>query len=519
MKITRALISVSDKTGVLGLARALSSMNIELLSTGKTAQYLRENGISTTDVSKYTGFPEILDGRVKTLHPLLLGAILADPDLPSHQEHISEHKIKPIQLVVVNLYPFEKVIADPESSQDDSIENIDIGGVTLLRASAKNFKNCVCLSDINDYESFASALKTNKGEVDIAMSYELARKAFIRTSAYDLAIEQYFGRSVPEDFPEIKSITTRKLMDLRYGENPHQKAAVYVFPGKNDFTSVVNSKILHGKQLSYNNILDLDSALSVVRDLSEPACCIVKHTNPCGAAIANTVNEAFCFARDCDRKSSYGGIVAFNRFVDKSTAESMIEKGNFFEAILAPYFDDEALQILTTSKRWSENLRLLECGRISPNSVRTHQHIRSISSGLLIQAYDDVDLDSFKVVNGLLDENQERDLKFAWHVAKYMSSNAICIARNGATIGLCAGQTNRIDSLKFAIKRAPEDLNGAVLASDGFFPFDDSIRYAVKHGIKCIIQPSGSVNDNAVIEAAKECNVKLVFTNIRHFKH
>lgn len=518
MRITRALISAFDKTGLKELADVLARFKIEIVSTGKTASYLREHGCAVKDVSAFTGSPEILGGRVKTLHPTIFGGILFDPSSAEHMKDAKAGNIRPIQLVVVNLYPFEKVINNPEHTHEEAIENIDIGGVSLIRAAAKNYQNCVCVVDHADYPTLIKILTENRGEVTPEESRRLASKAFGITARYDCLIHDYMTKDSRDELPEQKIMILSRKELLRYGENPHQKAALYEV-GTQNYFGIARSRIMHGKQLSFNNILDLNAALNIVKELERPACAIIKHTNPCGAAVADSLETAFAKALDCDELSSFGGIIALNREVNVNVAKLITTKGNFFEAIVAPSYEDEAFQTLISARKWSKNLRILACGDLNRISMQSELDIRSVGGSLLIQSADNKEVDRWEVIGEPLTDGENKDSLLAWHVVKFMCSNAICIVKDEATVGLCAGQTSRVDAVRFAVEKAQDKTRGAVLASDGFFPFDDSIEFAAKAGIRCIVQPGGSVNDSKVIAAAKRSRIKLILTGMRHFRH
>ena len=499
--LTRALISVFDKSGVLDLAEFLVSKEVEILSTGGTFKYLKENGIAVTEVSDVTGFEEILDGRVKTLHPIIHSGILAIRDNKKHMETIERKGIKPIDMVVVNLYPFfEKVKED--LSFEEKVEFIDIGGPTMLRAASKNFNDVIVLSDVNDYSEVINQINNN-GDVDFNTRKKLAGKVFNLMSAYDAAISNFL---LEETYPEYLTLSYKKSMDLRYGENPHQSAAYYTATVESgamkDFVQ------LNGKELSYNNIKDMDIAWKVVSEFDEIACCALKHNTPCGAAIAASVYDAYIKTYECDNTSIFGGIVAFNRKVDKKTAEELVKI--FLEIVAAPDFDEDALEVLKTKK----NLRVIKCS-VTPQSK---QELVKVDGGILVQSSDDKLIGDIKVVTEKApDEAMMKDMIFGMKVCKYVKSNAIVVVKDGQAIGIGGGQVNRIWPTIHALKLA--DNRGVVLASDAYFPFNDIVTEAAKNGIKAIIQPGGSINDKLSIDACNENGIAMVFSGIRHFKH
>ena len=499
--LTRALISVFDKTGVLELAQFLVSKNVEILSTGGTFKYLKENGVPVIEVSDVTGFEEILDGRVKTLHPIIHSGILAVRDDKKHMDTLERLGIKTIDMVVVNLYPFfEKVKED--LTFEEKVEFIDIGGPTMLRAASKNFQDVIVLSDVNDYSNIIEQLK-NSGEVDYATKKKLAGKVFNLMAAYDAAISNFL---LDEEYPEYLAVSYRKSMDLRYGENPHQSAAYYTSTVENG--SMKDFQQLNGKELSYNNLKDMDIALKVVAEFDEIACCALKHNTPCGAAIAETVYEAYMKTFECDETSIFGGIVAFNRKVDKKTAEEMVKI--FLEIVTAPEFDEDALEVLRTKK----NLRVIKT-TVKPQCK--HELVK-VDGGILVQSYDNKLIDEMKVVTEKApDAAMEKDMIFGMKVCKYVKSNAIVVVKDGQAIGIGGGQVNRIWPTMHALKMAAG--RGVVLASDAFFPFSDVVEEAAKAGIKGIIQPGGSMRDQDSIDECNKNGIAMVFTGVRHFKH
>ena len=516
--IRRALISVSDKTGIVSFARDLTELGIEIISTGGTHKLLRDEGLPVLEISNYTGFPEIMDGRVKTLHPKVHGGILARRDLDS--ETMAEHDIPPIDLVVVNLYPFESTVADPDCDFSTAIENIDIGGPTMLRAAAKNHKYVSVIVDPSDYHSIIVLLKRDQAQLDEKTRFELSVKTFEHTANYDGAIANYLGRNLDTDseFPRTINMQFIKKQNMRYGENPHQNAAFYTEKVVSE-PSISSAKQFQGKELSFNNIADTDAALECVKSFSEPACVIVKHANPCGVAIANSLVHAYELAFKTDPTSAFGGIIALNRELDAETARAIIDQ-QFTEVIIAPSVAEDALQV---TKR-KENVRILSCGKWTKNRGKEHD-LKRVNAGLLVQNKDTqiVVKEDLKVVSKRTPSSDEmRDLLFAWHVAKYVKSNAIVYCKDNCTIGIGAGQMSRVYSAKIAgIKAADESLvvEGSVMASDAFFPFRDGIDAAAEAGITAVIQPGGSMRDEEVIEAANEANMAMVFTGIRHFRH
>jgi phosphoribosylaminoimidazolecarboxamide formyltransferase/IMP cyclohydrolase len=514
--IRRALISVSDKTNLLDLASALAKKSVVLLSTGGTAKLLRDAGFSVTDVADVTGFPEMMDGRVKTLHPKIHGGLLALRDEKTHTDALAEHGIEAIDLVVVNLYPFENSVALGKA-EHELIENIDIGGPSMIRSAAKNFQSVAVLTDPDQYFSFIESFNENGG-LNMIQRKALASAAFARTASYDSAISGWFSTIENDFFPQRFTIATEKLQTLRYGENPHQKAAFY--SDANIRTGLANAVQHQGKELSYNNILDLDSAISCVAEFDEPAVAIIKHANPCGVAAGANLLRAYQAALASDPLSAFGGIVACNRILDGETAKEISTL--FVEVIAAPKFSEEAKNIFATKK----NLRLLEVAL--PNPTRAEKIIRSVSGGFLIQESDAADLnpDNWRVVSKRTPAAEEmRDLLFALRVCRHTRSNAIVLAKNAATIGIGGGVTSRVDAVNLAVKKASDCVEnptrslGAVIASDAFFPFSDGLLAAAKAGIKAAIHPGGSVRDQEVIDAADANDIAMVFCEHRHFRH
>ncbi|NUK31814.1 bifunctional phosphoribosylaminoimidazolecarboxamide formyltransferase/IMP cyclohydrolase [Parageobacillus sp. VR-IP] len=512
MAVKRALLSVSNKEGIVPLAKQLAELGVEIISTGGTKKTLEEAGIPVIGISEVTGFPEILDGRVKTLHPAIHGGLLAIRDNERHQAELHEHHITPIDLVVVNLYPFQQTIAKSDVTFAEAIENIDIGGPTMLRAAAKNHSYVTVVVDPADYDMVIQELKEH-GDISAETKRKLAAKVFRHTAAYDALIAEYLTNKTGEEYPETLTVTFEKKQALRYGENPHQTAAFYKKPLGSSF-SIAQATQLHGKALSYNNINDANAALQLVKEFTEPVAVAVKHMNPCGVGTGATIYEAFLKAYEADPVSIFGGIIALNREVDKATAEKMHEI--FLEIVIAPSFSDEALAILTQKK----NIRLLTVDFAAPKTKE--KMLVSVQGGLLVQEADTHTLEDveLKVVTKREPTEEEwKQLQFAWKVVKHVKSNAIVLAKDGMTIGVGAGQMNRVGAAKIAIEQAGEKANGAVLASDAFFPMDDTVEAAAKAGITAIIQPGGSIRDADSIRKADEYGIAMVFTGIRHFKH
>jgi phosphoribosylaminoimidazolecarboxamide formyltransferase/IMP cyclohydrolase len=512
MAVKRALLSVSNKEGIVSLAKQLVELGVEIISTGGTKKTLEEAGVPVIGISEVTGFPEILDGRVKTLHPAIHGGLLAIRDNERHQAELHEHHITPIDLVVVNLYPFQQTIAKSDVTFAEAIENIDIGGPTMLRAAAKNHAYVTVVVDPADYDMVVQELKEH-GDISTETKRKLAAKVFRHTAAYDALIAEYLTNKTGEEYPETLTVTFEKKQALRYGENPHQTAAFYKKPLGASF-SIAQATQLHGKELSYNNINDANAALQLVKEFTEPVAVAVKHMNPCGVGTGATIYEAFLKAYEADPISIFGGIIALNREVDKATAEKMHEI--FLEIVIAPSFSDEALAILTQKK----NIRLLTVDFAAPKTKE--KMLVSVQGGLLVQEVDTHTLDDaeLKVVTKREPTEEEwKQLQFAWKVVKHVKSNAIVLAKDGMTIGVGAGQMNRVGAAKIAIEQAGEKTNGAVLASDAFFPMDDTVEAAAKAGITAIIQPGGSIRDADSIRKADEYGIAMVFTGIRHFKH
>jgi phosphoribosylaminoimidazolecarboxamide formyltransferase / IMP cyclohydrolase len=514
--VRRVLLSVTDKTGVVDLAHRLTDLGADIISTGGTASILRQAEVKVTEVSALTGFPEILDGRVKTLHPKIFGGLLGLPDKPEHANSMESHGITPFDMIAVNLYPFEKVIEGKSMTDDELIEFVDIGGVALLRAAAKNYKNVLVVCDPADYGAVLEEMQSPKG-VSMATRQRLAVKAFAHTSHYDTVITSHLRRrwEIKEKFPEELTVGLRRLKKLRYGENPHQEASLYRESGTPSW-GVVSANVLQGKEISFNNYLDCEAASQVAASFTEPVCAIIKHNNPCGVATAAKLADAFRWALMCDSVSAFGGIVGFNRAVDRETAEELNKL--FLECVIAPAYHPEALEIFKQKK----NLRVLEQPTLlsSPYDL----DVRKISGGYLVQDPDRLSGSEFRVVTKRAPTEEERSaLDFAWRVAKHVKSNAIILARGTQTVGVGAGQMSRIDSLKIASSKMKEaKLNvgpALVLASDAFFPFRDTVDAAAEVGATAIIQPGGSIRDEDSIKAADEHNIAMVFTGTRHFKH
>jgi phosphoribosylaminoimidazolecarboxamide formyltransferase / IMP cyclohydrolase len=523
MAVQRALISVFDKTGIVDFAKKLAALQIEILSTGGTAKLLREAGVAVRDVSEFTGWPEMLGGRVKTLHPKVHGGLLFRRNLPEDQKQAAEHGIAPIDLVVVNLYPFEATAAKNNLTAEELIENIDIGGPTMLRSAAKNFESVTVITDPADYDRVAKELEASR-DTSLATRLELARKVFVTTSRYDGMITTELERlsasanhvALTEKpiLPERLHLALRRQQELRYGENPHQAAALYVSAGRPP-EGLAAARQLQGKELSYNNLVDLEAARSLAAEFSRPAAIIIKHNNPCGAAEQETLRDAYLKALASDPISAFGGVLAFNRPVDPATAEEVVKL--FVECIAAPGFDEKAKAILAAKK----NLRLLE---LPPGGLEPERELqlKRILGGMLVQQPDlgeirDTELRT--VTKRVPTQEEMLTMRFAWKVCKHVKSNAIVFARDGATLGVGAGQMSRVDSVKLAVMKAQSPLQGSVVASDAFFPFPDGVEEAAKAGATAFIQPGGSVRDNDVIAAADRLGLAMVFTGMRHFLH
>lgn len=519
-KIGRALISVSEKTGLVEFSRALAGYGVEILSTGGTAKLLREAGIPVKDVSEFTGFPEMLDGRVKTLHPKVHGGILGMRENPAHVAKMQEHGIEAIDMVVVNLYPFEATVAKEDCTMEDAIENIDIGGPTMLRSAAKNNRDVTVIVDHADYQLVLEEMQTNEGCVSRETNFRLAVKVYQHTAAYDGAISNWLGARTGQavaPFPDTLTLQYKLAQGMRYGENPHQAGAFYVERGSKE-ASIATARQLQGKELSYNNIGDTDAALECVKQFTEGAACvIVKHANPCGVAVGANLLEAYNAAYQTDPESAFGGIIAFNRELDETTARAIVER-QFVEVIIAPKVTHAASEIISAKK----NVRLLECGFWSENCAARYDFKR-VNGGLLVQ---DSDLELFKelkvVTKRAPTDAEMEDLLFTWRVAKFVKSNAIVYGRSNATVGVGAGQMSRVNSARIAAIKAEQagiPVAGAVMASDAFFPFRDGLDNAAAVGITAVIQPGGSMRDAEVIAAADEHGIAMVFTAMRHFRH
>ena len=519
-KISRVLISVSDKTGIVKFAQSLSTSGAEILSTGGTHRLLKENGVDVREVSDYTGFPEIMDGRVKTLHPKIHGGILGRRG--TDDEIMAVHQILEIDMVVVNLYPFASTVADPNCDLPTAIENIDIGGPTMVRSAAKNHKDVTIIVDAKDYDVVLEEINNENGCTSYQTRYDLMVKAFEHTAAYDGMIANHFGaRNIDNKqykFPNTFNMQYMKTQEMRYGENPHQNAAFYIEKDPAEAT-IATAKQLQGKELSYNNIADTDAALECVKQFDQPACVIVKHANPCGVAVAESISAAYDLAFSTDPESAFGGIIAFNRNLDKQTTEAICKR-QFVEVIIAPSVSDDAKRVISAKS----NVRLLVCGKWEKSSP-AHFDFKKVSGGLLIQDKDNMMIarEDLRVVSQRKPTDLELDeMIFAWKVAKMVKSNAIVYTKNSRTIGVGAGQMSRINSARIAgikAEHAGLKVKGSIMASDAFFPFRDGIDNAGNEGISCVIQPGGSIRDEEIIAAADEYGMAMVFTGIRHFRH
>ncbi len=517
-RIHRAILSVSDKTGIVEFAKAVSRLGVELFASGGTAKLLKEKKVPVRLIEDYTGYPEMLDGRVKTLNPKIHGGILAVRDNPAHMQTIENHEILPIDMVVVNLYPFEATTAKPGCTRAEAIENIDIGGPSMLRSAAKNCRHVAVVCDPADYASILEKLKKGNGNLDRETLDELGRKAFARTAAYDAAISNYLGSADGQgEYPVTFTAQWRKVQSLRYGENPHQTAAFYADPALPDEPTLGGARQIQGKELSYNNIVDIDAALQLVLEFREPAAAVIKHTNPSGVGVSRRrLVDAFKKARECDPVSAYGGVVGFNRPVGADTAREVA--ATFFEAVIAPSFDREARKILSAKV----NLRVLETGGEFRWADRAGHEMKKVSGGLLLQSKDRHVLSpsGLKVVTKRAPTPDELEaLLFGWKVCKHVKSNAIVYALKDRTVGVGAGQMSRVDSAKIAVMKAQRPTKGSVVASDAFFPFRDGLDAAAEAGATAAIQPGGSVRDPEVIAAADEHGMAMVFTGVRHFRH
>lgn len=523
--IQRALVSVSNKDGVVEFARELSAMGVEIVSTGGTASALERAGVPVRQVSELTGFPEMMDGRVKTLHPKVHGGILYRRGVPEHEAAAERHGIASIDLVCVNLYPFAATASKPGVSLEEVIENIDIGGPAMVRSAAKNHEAVTVVVDPADYAPVLEEMRANSGETTLDLRRRLAAKAFAHTARYDALIAGYLHEAfAPEDlFPQELTLAYAKVQDCRYGENPHQRAAFYAEAFCTE-PSIGRARQIHGKELSFNNIYDLNAALETVKELPEkPAAVIIKHTNPCGAAQADTLAEAFRRARRGDPVSAFGGILALNRPVDVETAEEITGKNTFFEAVIAPSFHPDALPILTGKKKWGANLRLLEVGDLPQEASHSRSFdLKKVVGGLLVQERDlkrVTSKDLVVVTRRPPTPEEEEELLFAWRIVKHVKSNAIVLTKDRQVVGVGAGQMNRVQSVRLAVGQAGEKAQGAVMASDAFFPFPDGPEVAAEAGITAVIQPGGSVKDQETIDVCDRYNIAMVFTSTRHFLH
>ena len=516
-RIERALISVYDKTGVLEFARGLAALNVEIVSTGGTHKLLKSNGVPVREVSELTGFPEILDGRVKTINPRIAAGLLAIRENADHARQVAEHRIPMIDLVCVNLYPFAETIRKPGVQFDEVIENIDIGGPSMIRAAAKNFQDVAVVTSPDDYLSVLSGLQKGAGILDREALFGLAKKAFLCTARYDAQIAQHLsGIGLDSGFPQNLFMDFEKIESLRYGENPHQRAAFYRWGGKKA-QGIAAARQLQGKELSYNNIVDLEAAWNLIQEFSEPACCVIKHTNPCGTAVADTLQNAYLNAYAADTVSAFGSVIGFNKPVDGPTAIEISKL--FVEAIAAPGFNEEAMKHLTARK----NLRLVvvNAAAAADAADAIDYEIKRVSGGVLVQERDGAlfGAETRVVTTRKPNADEQRDMEFAWRVAKHVKSNAIVLAKDGRTVGVGAGQMSRVDSVKISIQKAHPTSKGAVMGSDAFFPFRDGIDEAAAAGVTAIIQPGGSLRDQEAIEAANEHGIAMIFTGLRHFKH
>jgi phosphoribosylaminoimidazolecarboxamide formyltransferase/IMP cyclohydrolase len=518
-KITRALMSVSDKIGLVAFAKGLQAAGVEIYSTGGTRTHLEKEGIPVIDVADYTGFPEMMGGRLKTLHPKIHGGILCRRNDVGDMNALVENNIKTFELVVINLYPFEATIAKEGVTEEEAIENIDIGGPSMIRAAAKNHQFVTVVTSQDQYSTVLEQVQKN-GRTSLQLRQSLAKDAFTMTGNYDNAISQYFiERLAKEDFPSALTLKLKRSDVLRYGENPHQQAAVYVDP-RSKVANVVSARQLNGKELSYNNLLDLDSALAIVRAFSKPAVCVIKHNNPCGAAVDEHISVAVRKAMAGDPLSAFGSVVGFNRPVDLASAEILATPGLFVEAIVAPSFDADALPVLTTKPKWGANVRLLHVGSLEVPPSKWI--LRPLEGGALLQETDtqsDPENQWTVVTEKKPDPDVWDDIRFAWEIVRHVKSNAIVLAKEGMLLGAGAGQMSRIDSVEIAVKKAGDRMEGSVLASDAFFPFPDSLDLVANSGIRAVIQPGGSRGDEAVIEACNKYGIPMIFTGRRHFKH
>jgi len=518
-RIERALVSVSNKLGLTGFARGLAAAGVEIYSTGGTRKHLETEGLKVHDIAAYTGFPEMMHGRLKTLHPKVHGGILCRYDHPDDMQALAEHGILTFGLVVVNLYPFEATVAREGVTIEEAIEQIDIGGPTLIRAAAKNHAFETVATDTEQYSEILEQI-TAHGCTTPELRRRLAAEAFAQTARYDRAIADYFvGIKAEGPFPRTVTISLRRKEVLRYGENPHQQAAVYFRPG-GDSANVVAARQLHGKELSVNNVLDLDSALAIVRGFSQPAAAVIKHNNPCGAAVAGTLAEALRRAMESDPLSAFGSVLGLNRLVDAATAEVLCEPGLFVEAIVAPDFELKALEILSARPKWKANVRLLKVGQLGP--AQPQWTYRCLDGGVLVQEADvlpDPENEWKVVTDQRPSDGQMGDLRFAWEMVRHVKSNAIVLCKDGMLLGAGAGQMSRVDSVRLAIEKAGVRAAGSTMGSDAFFPFPDSIELAAAAGVTAVIQPGGSKKDDEVVAACNRHGIAMIFTGRRHFKH
>jgi phosphoribosylaminoimidazolecarboxamide formyltransferase / IMP cyclohydrolase len=520
--VRRALLSVSDKTGLIEFARGLVELGVELISTGGTRKALADVGLAVRDVSDVTGFPEMLDGRVKTLHPRVHGGILAIRDNAEHTATVRQHGIEPIDLVVVNLYPFEATVAQSGVAPEEVIENIDIGGPSMVRSAAKNHYDVAVVTSPAQYADVLEEMWANGAALTLPTRQKLAAAAFARTAAYDAAIAGWFAaQTQAEPMPPTLLLRFDRKQTLRYGENPHQAAAFYSEPAVRH-ACVSTAEVLHGKELSYNNLLDLDSAFNLVREFDRPAAAVIKHNNPCGAAVGATLDEAFRKAYEGDPLSAFGGVLAFNREIDEATATQITEPNRFIECVIAPGYSDAAFNILTTRPSWKKNVRLLRTGPLPSVGMNPAAlDFRRVDGGLLVQQVNAAAWPAqVRVVTTRQPTSQESDdLRFAMAVCKHVKSNAIVLAKGGAVLGVGAGQMSRVDSVQIAVRKAGERSKGSVLASDAFFPFRDNVDEAAKAGVTAIVQPGGSVRDAESVQACDEHRLAMIFTGVRHFRH
>lgn len=517
IKVKRALVSVSDKTGLVDFAKALNKYGVTIISTGGTSKALKEAGIACMDISDVTGFPEMLDGRVKTLHPKIHGGLLALRGKKEHMEKIKEHNIEMIDMVIVNLYPFEKTVAKPDVTLEEAIENIDIGGPSMIRSASKNFESVCVVVNPKFYSDIIADLEKNDGSVSDDLKKKMMIEAFKHTYEYDMNIYNFFSKKLSSSaLPDTFNMTMRKVQDLRYGENPHQKAAFYV-DNKAKEPSVSNAVQLHGKEMSYNNIMDADAAIEIIKEFDEPAVTIIKHTNPCGTAVSNDIDEAFVKAYEADSVSAFGGIAAINRKVTVKIANFLT--GKFLEIIAAPAYEPSALEIL----KKKQDLRILEVRDLGSGITRDNEYaVRKVIGGVLIQDRDlkTITESDLKVVTKKIPTKDEiKDMLFGWKIVKHVKSNAVLIVKDGVTHGVGAGQMNRVGSVKIAAEQAGEKAKGAVLCSDAFFPKPDGVEAAKQAGITAVIQTGGSKKDQDVIDAADKLGISMVMTGVRHFKH